>query len=78
MTYISADIFVEKDSQKGIVIGQGGKMLKRIGQEARKAIEEMVGTKIYLELRVKVKEKWRHDEDELRRLGYALPRRKGH
>jgi len=77
MTYISADIFVEKDSQKGIVIGQGGKMLKRIGQEARKEIEEMVGTRVYLELRVKVKKKWRHDEDALRRLGYALPGKKG-
>jgi GTP-binding protein Era len=76
MTYISADIFVEKGSQKGIIIGQGGKMLKRIGQEARKEIEEMVGTRVYLELRVKVKKKWRRDEDELRRLGYALPRKR--
>jgi GTP-binding protein Era len=75
MTYIAADVFVEKDSQKGIVIGQGGKMLKRIGQEARKEIEEMVGTRVYLELRVKLKKKWRRDKDELRRLGYALPRK---
>ena len=51
-------------------------MLKRIGQEAREEIEEMVGTKVYLELRVKVKKKWRRDEDELRRLGYALPRKR--
>jgi GTP-binding protein Era len=76
MTYIAANIFVEKDSQKGIVIGQGGRMLKRIGREARKEIEEMVGTRVYLELRVKVKKKWRRDEDELRRLGYALPRKR--
>jgi GTP-binding protein Era len=76
MTYIAASIFVEKDSQKGIVIGQGGRMLKRIGMEARKGIEEMVGTRVYLELRVKVKKKWRRDEDELRRLGYALPRKR--
>jgi GTP-binding protein Era len=76
MTYIAANIFVEKDSQKGIVIGQGGRMLKRIGREARKEIEEMVGTRVYLELRVKVKKKWRRDKDELRRLGYALSRRK--
>jgi GTP-binding protein Era len=75
MTYIAANIFVEKDSQKGIVIGQGGRMLKRIGREARKEIEEMVGTGVYLELWVKVKKKWRRDEDELRRLGYALPRK---
>jgi GTP-binding protein Era len=76
MTYIAADIFVEKDSQKGIVIGQGGRMLKRIGQEAREEIEEMVGTRVYLELRVKVKKKWRRDENELRRLGYTLPRKR--
>jgi GTP-binding protein Era len=76
MTYIAADIFVEKDSQKGIVIGQGGRMLKRIGQEARQEIEEMVGTRVYLELRVKVRKKWRRDEDELRRLGYALPKKR--
>jgi len=76
MTYIAANIFVEKGSQKGIVIGQGGRMLKRIGQEARREIEEMVGTRVYLELRVKVKKKWRRDEDELRRLGYALPRKR--
>jgi GTP-binding protein Era len=76
MTYIAANIFVEKDSQKGIVIGQGASMLKRIGREARKEIEEMVGTRVYLELRVKVKKKWRRDEDELRRLGYALPRKR--
>ena len=76
MAYIAADIFVEKGSQKGIVIGQGGSMLKRIGQEARKEIEEMVGTRVYLELQVKVKKKWRRDEDELRRLGYALPKKR--
>jgi GTP-binding protein Era len=76
MTYIAANIFVEKGSQKGIVIGQGGRMLKRIGQEARKEIEEMVGTRVYLELWVKVKKKWRRDEDELRRLGYALPKKR--
>jgi GTP-binding protein Era len=76
MTYIAANVLVEKDSQKGIVIGQGGRMLKRIGQEARRGIEEMVGTKVYLELWVKVKKKWRRDEDELRRLGYALPKKR--
>ncbi len=76
MTYIAARIFVERNSQKGILIGQGGRMLKRIGQEARKEIEAMVGTRVYLELRVKVKKKWRRDERELRRLGYALPKKK--
>ena len=76
MTYIAANIFVEKDSQKGIVIGQGARMLKRIGRETRKEIEEMVGTRVYLELRVEVKKKWHRDEDELHRLGYALPRKR--
>lgn len=74
LTYIRANIFVEKDSQKGIVIGAGGKMLKRIGRAARREIEPMVGHRVYLDLWVKVRKKWRKDEDELRRLGYALPR----
>jgi GTP-binding protein Era len=74
LTYIGANVFVEKDSQKGILIGQEGGMLKRIGQAARQEIEPMVGTRVYLELWVKVRQKWRKDEDELRRLGYALPR----
>ncbi len=76
LTYIGANIFVEKDSQKGIIIGEGGSMLKRIGQAARKEIERLVGNRVYLELWVKVRKKWRKDEKELRRLGYALPRRK--
>jgi GTP-binding protein Era len=67
-TYISATIFVERDSQKGILIGRGGQMLKRIGVEARREIERMVDGKVYLELWVKVREAWRRDEgavDEL-------------
>ncbi len=76
LTYVGANIFVERESQKGIVIGQGGQMLKRIGQAARREIEQLVGHKVYLELWVKVKKHWRRDEDELRRLGYALPRKK--
>jgi GTP-binding protein Era len=76
LTYIGANIFVEKDSQKGILIGQGGGMLKRIGRAAREEIEPMVGTRVYLDLWVKVRKKWRKDEDELRRLGYSLPRGK--
>ena len=74
LTYIGASVFVEKDSQKGILIGQGGGMLKRIGAAAREEIEPMVGTRVYLDLWVKVRKKWRKDEDELRRLGYALPK----
>jgi GTP-binding protein Era len=76
LTYIGANIFVEKDSQKGIIIGEGGRMLKRIGRAAREEIERLVGNRVYLELWVKVRSKWRRDEQELRRLGYALPRKK--
>ncbi len=76
LIYIAANIFVEKDSQKGILIGQGGKMLKRIGRSAREEIVQLVGSRVYLELWVKVRPKWRKDEDALRRLGYALPREK--
>jgi GTP-binding protein Era len=70
--YIAATIFVERDSQKGIVIGQGGKMLKEIGSAARKEIEEMSGRKVFLELRVKVLKDWRNDSAALRRFGYRL------
>lgn len=71
LTYISAVIYVERDSQKGIVLGKGGRTIKRIGQAARPEIEDLVGTKVYLELWVKVWEKWRRREAMLRRLGYA-------
>ncbi len=72
MLYIAATIFVERQSQKGIVIGEGGKMLKQIGSSARKEIEEMGGRPVFLELRVKVLKDWRNNEDALRRLGYKL------
>ncbi len=71
LTYIAAAIWVEKDSQKGIIIGEGGAMLKKIGQGARKNIEEWVGHQVYLELTVKVREKWRRDERLLKELGYV-------
>jgi GTP-binding protein Era len=70
--YIAATLFVERDSQKGIVIGEGATMLKKIGSAARKEIEAMSGRKVYLELRVKVSKDWRDDEDALRRFGYKL------
>lgn len=70
MTYIAATIYVERHSQKGIVLGQKGAMIKKIGQAARPQIEELVGTKVYLELWVKVLEKWRAKENLLNRLGY--------
>jgi GTP-binding protein Era len=71
MTYISANIFVERETQKGIILGHRGAMIKRIGQDARREIEDLLGTKVFLELWVKVRKKWRRDEKELRRLGYA-------
>lgn len=72
LTYISAVIYVERDSQKSIVLGQRGAMIKKIGQAARPHIEELIGTKVYLELWVKVWERWRTREGMLRRLGYAI------
>ncbi len=69
---IDAYIFVEKDSQKGIVIGKEGRMLKKIGQFAREELERIYGKKVYLNLWVKVKEKWRRKEGSLRELGYYL------
>jgi GTP-binding protein Era len=75
MTYINANIFVERDTQKAIILGRGGAMIKRIGSDARREIEDLLGTRVYLELWVKVRKKWRRDEAELRRLGYALPSR---
>jgi GTPase len=76
MLYIAATVFVERESQKGIVIGEGGKMLKQIGSAARKEIEEMGGRPVFLELRVKVLKDWRNDENALRRLGYKLNTKK--
>jgi GTP-binding protein Era len=68
--YIEATIFVERQSHKGIVIGQGGVMLKKIGTRARQEIEAMSDRKVFLRLRVKVQKNWRNDEKLLRWLGY--------
>ena len=72
LTYISAVLYVERDTQKAIVLGSGGSMIKRIGQSARPDIEELVGTKVYLELWVKVWERWRKRQNLLKQLGYAV------
>ena len=72
MTYISANIFVERETQKAIILGKNGKMIKRIGGDARREIEELLATRVYLELWVKVRKKWRRSKEELRKLGYAL------
>ena len=74
LTHIEATIYVAKESQKAIVIGQGGRMLKAIGQHARREIEELLGTKVYLDLWVKVRRQWPRDEVALRHLGFTLPK----
>ncbi len=68
--YIRAVIYVERESQKGILIGKGGVALKKVGADARKEIEEFLGRPIYLELWVKVRAKWRKDKRFLKELGY--------
>lgn len=70
LTYISANIYVEKESQKGILIGRRGSMLKRIGQAARQELEHFVGHQVYLDLWVKVRKHWRKDANALRWFGY--------
>ncbi len=68
--FTRADIYVEKDSHKGIIIGANGQMLKKIGQAARRDIERLLGSPIYLELWVKVKSDWREKPGALREMGY--------
>ncbi len=69
-TFISAEIYVERDSQKGILIGRKGEMLKRIGAAARKDVETFLGGPVFLELHVRVKKEWREDKSLLAKLGY--------
>jgi len=71
LTYVSANLILERQSQKMIVIGQKGKTLKKIGQLARPQIEELTDAKVYLELWVKIRPKWRKKKNELRWLGYS-------
>ena len=68
---IGAVIWVEREGQKAIVIGTGGRQLKAIGTEARRAMERMFGRRVFLELWVRVRESWSDDEAMLRRLGYG-------
>ena len=70
LTSIRALIHVARDSQKGIIIGHGGKMLKKTGSEARKDIEEFLGQKVFLEIYVKVTKEWRNDPRKLKGFGY--------
>lgn len=68
---IFATIYVERDSQKGIIIGKGGGALKRIGSEARADLEQLLGERVYLDLHVKVRKNWRRDLNQIRRFGYG-------
>lgn len=70
LTRIRALIIVERDSQKGIIIGKGGEMLKRIGREARIEIEKFIGQKVFMETFVKVDKDWRSTENKLKKYGY--------
>ena len=70
LNYIAATLLVEKESHKGIVIGQGGEMLKRIGSTARKSIEAMTGIHVFIDLHVKVSKDWRDNPAILKTLGY--------
>ena len=70
-TYVSADIYVERDTHKSIIIGKGGAQLKAIGAAAREQIEQLVGGKVFLELWVKVEKDWRRDPNLLRQFGYS-------
>jgi GTP-binding protein Era len=70
LTRISCLLLVERESQKGIVIGKGGSMLKQIGTLAREELEAVLGTKVHLDLRVKVQKEWQRDASALTRLGY--------
>lgn len=70
--YVAANIFVERNSQKGIIIGRQGQMLRQIGSAARHEVERMISGQVYLDLWVKVRKHWRRDERELHRLGYDV------
>lgn len=67
---IAADIIVQRESQKAIILGEGGKMIKKLGTESRKSIEEFLQQKIFLELFVKVRDKWRDNDTWLKEYGY--------
>jgi len=68
---IYATVFVERESQKAIVIGKGGLLMKEIGTAARHELESLFGVKVFLELRVKVSKDWRDNESQLKNLGFT-------
>ena len=71
MYKVYAVVYVERDSQKGIIIGKGGSAIKQIGIEARQDLEQLLGCKVFLDLQVKVKKNWRRDLNQIRRFGYG-------
>ena len=71
MYKIYAVVYVERDSQKGIIIGKGGSAIKQLGIEARQDLEQLLGCKVFLDLQVKVKKNWRRDLNQIRRFGYG-------
>lgn len=71
--YIRATVFVERESQKGIMIGRGGSAIRELGRASREKVEALIGAPVYLDLRLKVMPKWRRREESLRRLGFTLP-----
>ena len=69
---VEATVLVEREGQKGIVVGRGGQMIKRVGTQARRDIERLLNCKVYLDLTVRVQPQWRRDAREIRRLGYGV------
>jgi GTP-binding protein Era len=72
LVYIRAVIFTERDSQKGIIVGKNGQILKKIGELARGEMENLLGSKVYLDLWVKVRKDWRNKDSFLKDFGYVL------
>jgi GTP-binding protein Era len=75
LTYVRAVLYVERESQKKILIGEGGSMLREIGKAARAEAEPLLGKRLYLDLWVKVRPRWRTDESVLARFGYPMPKK---
>ena len=71
--YIAATIYIERESQKGIVIGKGGRTVRKIGVRSRQSIEAFIDSRVYLDLRVKVLSNWRKNPGKLKLLGYPVP-----
>jgi GTP-binding protein Era len=70
MLNVHANIYVERQSQKGIMIGKGGERLRQVGTDSRRQIEALLGTKVFLDLHVKIAKDWQRDPRQLRKLGF--------